>query len=463
MVQQTCTVQPAYPLPVSKQALQQLLQRLEEAAPHCLRNAPFHAWRGAVLLALGQHGAAGEALERALLLNPDLPGAQLDYAQALGAQGDTASAIGLLRQLQTHPDLPPYLQTLLRHELAAADPDAWRTHWAVSSALGADSNLNNGPAAAELTLTFPQGPLTLPLAPDSRPRGGAAWLNTLRWQGAQQVQQQLWLVQAQVQARTTAHTSASGYVQTDLAAHWLQAPQAPAQWIARAAVGRVDFGGRHLLHGARASLVRQWTLPVADGTHAPVPGTGDIPPSLWSGDLAPCRPALGLETEQRRYPGSAELNGLYTGALLSWHCGGNTNASNAASADTGVLRHQQAGLQLRWGQDHASSPTRPGGRYQRAELRAHWQGRRGAMRFNADYGYTHQRDQSGYSPLLARQRVRHTGRHSLRLEASHPLPPDPWQGAEAFAVLEANSQGSNIDAFVTRQRSFMAGLRWQWQ
>lgn len=445
-----CPVQPFYPLPDSPQALQYLLQNLDATAPQCLRDASFHAWRGAVLLSLGQHGAAGEALERALLIDPDLPGAQLDYAQALLAQGDAASALGLLRQLQSRPDLPPHLQALLKRELGATDPSAWRTQWIVSSALGADSNLNNGPAAAELTLSFPQGPVTLPLADRNRPRGGAIWLNTLRWQGARQEQEQLWLVQAQVQARATAHSSATGYVQTDLMAHWLQAPEAPAQWIARAGVGRVDFGGQQLLHGARASLLRQWTLPSPD-TQAAQQGRG------WA-SLAPCRPGLGLEVEQRRYPASAELNGVYTGALLSVQCG---SGAAADAPGTAGLVHQQAGLQLRWGRDHASSPARPGGRYQRAELRAHWEGRLGAMRLNADYGYTHQGDQTGYSPLLSHQRVRQTDRHSLRLEVSRPLPRNQWNGAEAFAAFEANAQGSNLEAFVTRQRALMAGLRWQ--
>lgn len=445
-----CSVQPFYPLPDSPQTLQYLLQSLDETAPQCLRDAPFHAWRGAVLLSLGQPGAAGEALERALLIDPDLPGAQLDYAQALMAQGDAASALGLLRQLQNRPDLPPHLQALLTKELGTTDPSAWRTQWMVSSAGGVDSNLNNGPAAAELTLTFPQGPVTLPLAASNLPYGGAIWLNTLRWQGARQEQEQLWLVQAQVQARATASSGATGYVQTDLMAHWLQAPEAPAQWIARAGIGRVDFGGLLLLHGARASLLRQWTLPSQGGQGAQ---QGRRWPSL-----APCRPGLGLEVEQRRYPASAELNGVYTGALLSVQCG--SAAAADASGTTGLV-HQQTGLQLRWGQDHGSSPARPGGRYQRAELRAHWEGRLGVTRLNADYGYIHQGDQTGYSPLLSSQRVRQTGRHSVRLEVSRPLPQNRWNGAEAFAVFEANAQGSNLEAFVTRQRALMAGLRWQ--
>ena len=56
--------------------------------PHCLRSAAYYRQHGQWLLKQGSHGAALEALERALLLEPEHLGTQLDYAQALIMVGD---------------------------------------------------------------------------------------------------------------------------------------------------------------------------------------------------------------------------------------------------------------------------------------------------------------------------------------------------------------------------------------
>lgn len=451
LVQAACPVHPQYPLPSSAAALQSLVQTLDAAAPACLRDAPFHAWRGAALLAQQAYASAAEALERALLLDPDLPGAQLDYAQALMSLGDPASATGLLRQLQARTDLPAYLRPLLGNELAALDPQAWQHRWTLSSAMALDSNLNNAPAASQLTLTFPQGPITLPLADSYRPQGGGAWLGSLQWQGIKPVGEQLWLASAEMRARATARSASTGYAQGDLSVAWLQSPQAPAQWIGRAAASRLDFGGQHLLDGARISALRQWRLGQGMGA------AGQGAPGAWP--LAACRAGLGLEAEQRHYPTSPALDGTYTGALVTLQCGDATQAGGASPP--GGSRPQQWGLQWRAGQDHARQGDRPGGDYRRTELRLNWEASVGTARVAADYSYTLQADGAGYSPLLANNQARNTRRHGLRLMASHPLPADAWGGAEAFVAWEANAQSSNIEAFATRQRSLSAGLRWQ--
>ena len=434
-----CAAQPVYPLPGGAAALQGLLAQLDALAPSCLKSAPFHAWRGAVLLALGQSAAAVEALERALLLDPDLPGAQLDYADALLAQGDRASASGLLRQLAARADLPPHLRPLLARELAAADPAAWRGRWLLATALGADSNLNNAPAASELTLTFPQGPVTLPLLPSARPRSGAASMNLAQWQGVKAQGEQLWLLQAELRARHTAQ-AATRYQQADLSASWLQAPQAPRQWLLRGGASRVDFGGQPLLQSLRASVQQQWQL-------ADAPRLARL--------FAACRPSLGAELESRRFPASPELNGRYRGLLAALSCQG----ADAADGRP-LLTGQALGLQLRLGHDQAERAARPGGNYRRAEIRATWQARYQRYQLNADYSYTRQLDASGYSPLLADNLARSVSRHSLRAEVAHALPPGWLAGAEGFASVEFQRQASNLAAFANRQNAFYGGLRW---
>lgn len=431
-----CPVRPSYPLPTSEADLQALLARADAASERCLRDAPFHAWRGAILLLLQQPQAAGEALERALLLDPDLPGAQLDYAQALAAQGDLASARGLLRQLAARRDLPDALRPALQRELAAAEPQQWLTRWQLMSALGYDTNLTNAPFASELTLTFPQGPVTLPLQESVRPQEGAAWLNALQWQALRPQGAQLWLLQAELRARHTNHSD-SRYQQADFGASWLQAPDAPQQWIVRAGASRVDFGGQQLLQEGRLHLLRQWQAP-----------------SHWGPAGLQCRVTGGGELELRRYPSSRELDGRYTGLVATLAC----DPIIPGSGIQGV--HQGLTLRLKAGREHALSQGRPGGNYDRVELRAGWVARLGSWRLDADYTWSHQRDSSGYSPLLADNLARRAERHTLRMELARPLPQAQLGGPDWFLSVEGSKQASNLPVFASRQAALYTGLRW---
>ena len=410
--------------------------------PHCLRDAAFYAWRGALQLVLSEPAAAAESLERALLLDPDLPGAQLDYAQALSAMGDHLSARELLEQVSHRSDVPDYLRPVLRQSLQALAPersDASISRWMLSTAWGHDSNLNNAPVAGQLTLTFPQGAVTLPLDKTSRPRSGGVWLNTVQWQTARPLGESVLLLSAEGRSRTTAHSGQTGYLQTDVSAFWLQAPEAPAQWLGRLSWGRLEFGGDNMLSTVRASLQRQWRLD---------PGV-----LVRHG----CRLGLGAELEDRRYPVSSEYNGLYAGGLASLSCGD----SFPVSAPAGWLAQPQYGVQLRWGQDEPLRAARPGGRNDRVELRLNWEARMQQGRLAADYSWTRQADRSGYSPLFENNSIRSTYRQGLRLMYSHPLSQPVWGGAEAFVSLELTRQQSNLAAFEVRQYSLASGLRWE--
>ena len=461
-----CAASPVYPLPAGTPALQDLLAQLNAQTPLCLQNAAFYAWRGAVLLALRQPAAAAEALERALLLDPNLPGAQLDYADALLGVGDTASARGLLAQVAQRTDLPANLRPVLARELAATDPNAWRTRWLFSTAQGTDSNLNNAPAASELTLTFPQGPVTLSLLEASRPQRGSANLSTAQWLGIKPAGSQLWLLQAELRSRHT-DSSATRYQQADVSASWLQAPDAPQQWIVRTGLTKVDFGGQALLQGARVSVLHQWQ-PVVGPALASAAGQGGYrapyQPANQQADkpsqaASACRPSAGLEAEARRYPVSPELNGRYTGLLAAVNCSvADTPGSSAPHSP--LLSQQQLGLQLRLGSDQPDNGTRPGGSNRRLEVRATWEARLGAYKASTDYNHTRQLDASGYSPLLADNLARRISRHSLRAELARPLLGGWLGGAEGFVSLEVNRQSSNLAAFESRQQALYTGLRW---
>ncbi|MDB5892440.1 MAG: Tetratricopeptide repeat-containing protein [Polaromonas sp.] len=436
-----CPVQPVYPLPSATAELEALLARLDANAPFCLNSAPFHAWRGATLLSQGRPAPAIESLERALLINPDLPGAQFDYASALIGVGDTRSARELLLQLSNRQDLTPGLRQLLDKELAASNPDILRSRWLLTTAAGVDSNLNNAPSASELTLTFPQGSLTLPLLESSRPRRGLAALGIAQWQGLKPQGSQLWLFQADLRARHTGDAE-TRYQQADVAATWLQAQDAPRQWIARVGGTQVVFGGQQLLRTFRASLQHQWQAS----------GNAAFGRDVWAGQ---CRPSAGLEFENRLYPSSRTLDGRYVGALAAVVC------TMDATETPGGLASQLVNLQARTGTDRASAADRPGANFTRSEVRAGWEGRYASYKLSSDYGFSRQTDAAGYSPLLADNLKRNIKRHTLRAELSRPF--SAWPNADWFLSAEINVQHSNLEAFRSRQTGFYSGIRWSLQ
>lgn len=419
----------------------------------CLRSAAFHAWRGATLLALGRTAEAVEPLERALLQDPDLPGAQLDLAQALAAQGDAASARSLLSAMRQRADLPlpigsaidRQLEVLsLPAQLAGKLTESWQSRWQFSALAGADSNLNNAPAASEITLTFPQGNVTLPLERSSQPRRGGAGLGIMQWQGLRQQGESLWALQAELRRRQTSESETT-YQQSDVAATWLQAPAAARQWVARLATGHLQYGASTLLHATRATVQYQWE---ARGRN----GLAD----RWAEQLAGCRPVASLEIEHRRYPASRGLDGVYQGGAAGWLCR-RSEATAGSSGETLTADTSFYSVQLRAGRDRPISDSRPGGSYRRHELKAQWEGPLLAIgRWGAQWTSTRQTDGQPYSVLLGNV-PRNTLRHVLQLEASWPIGPR----LSLVGNAEAARQTSNLPVFATRQRSVYMGLRWE--
>ena len=451
-----CSLKAEYPLPSDLDSLRALAERQQEVSgePGCLKSATFHAWRGATLLALGKPDEAVEPLERALLQDPDLPGAQLDLAQALAAQGDSASAVSFLRSLRQRADLPIAIGTAIDRQLGGLlVPDLlqrglalatdWQSRWQFSALGGADSNLNNAPAASEITLTFPQGNVTLPLAPSSQPRQGAAVLGVAQWQGLKAHGESLWVLQAELRARQTSQADTS-YQQGDLAASWLQAPAAPTQWVGRLATGYLRYGGAGLLQATRTSIQYQWD------------NLGVTAATWWPDKFAGCRPAASLELEHRRYPSTRDLDGVYEGGAAGLLCRGN-GQQQTSQANGGSSSQSFYSIQARLGDDHPIQEDRPGGTYRRAELKAQWEGPLLAIgRLGVQWTTTRQIDRQPFSILLGNL-PRHTSRHLLQLEASWPIS----AGLSLVGSAEAALQRSNLAAFESRQRSVYLGLRWE--
>ena len=426
-----CAVQPAQtqtPL-----AAQQHFAHLEA---QCLRSAAYYRHYGQWLLQQRSFGAAIEALERALLLDPDHLGTQLDYAQALLATGDTASALNLFAALRTTPELPAHLADLLDHQLQLARPQAATdllkaqpenglySRVTLSQSIGGDSNLNNATTATNVTLTYPDQDLSFALAPAFRPQAGTTATTAVQWTGFLPQERQAWLFQVEGRTRHTA-SSATRYQQLEAHATWLQDPLAPSQWIGRAERTQLHWGGRKLYSSHRLGAQHQWAQTWLD---------------------AGCRFAAGIEAEARDFAGNRILDGRYQGALLTLVC----------------QKQDGINIQLRAGQDTPHSPERAGGAQRQTELRVQWQTKEGAYSIQSEYALQHQLDAEGYSPLLSRNARRQVVRHAVRLEASRPLDLPAFGSPQWFGSLEYTVQRSNLQAFVSSRYAAQTGLRWTW-
>ncbi|MBK7509904.1 MAG: tetratricopeptide repeat protein [Comamonadaceae bacterium] len=83
----------------------------------CQTDAEFLAQLGFLLNAQGRYTEALDHLERALMLNPGLKGAQIDYAVALAGSGDNATALTLVQNLLADPALPSGLAPVLQRQI----------------------------------------------------------------------------------------------------------------------------------------------------------------------------------------------------------------------------------------------------------------------------------------------------------------------------------------------------------
>jgi len=413
------------PLPVPER-LGALEEELARFAHECGSDAGYLAYRGAVLNALGRHAQAALLLEQALLLDPQRAGAQIDYAEALAALGDNASAAALLRDVAQRPDVPAPLRPQLARRLSAIDAlqrrdalaamsaqtgarawttDGWQGTGTLALKLGRDSNLNSAPARDALTLTLPGGDAVLLLADRFRPRAGAAarleassqWIRPLEGGAALQLY-------GDARLRDSPAASDTRYQQAQAGGAWSQPvgqPNGEGYATFGTSASQLRYGGAELYRALRLSAGRDWrvTLPAGD-----------------------CRPSAGVEVESRRYPTAAELEGRFLGLSAGVAC------------NFGVDRLV---LAARGGQD-APQADRPGGDQRQIDLRLVWSRPLGSGRLGADLLWYQQQDAGAYSPLLDNGATRRLKRATLYLEYSYPIAP----GWALLRSLESLAQRS---------------------
>jgi hypothetical protein len=433
--QSTQSIAHANPCPNPKEWQQAGLQQLSAWAEFCDNNAFFHAHLGGQFLAQGQTEAAAVSLEKALLLNPDLPGAQLDYAQALAQIGLMGSARAILDNVLQRSDIQPSLKAQLSTAQNGASATDMVTEpqlqWTglLQTAYGQESNLNSATYTDSLTLYLSNGPVTLGLTDNAKPLAGEAFKSTaalqgiLRWAGGQELSVNMALATKTGAARLGGNNrTAEGALKYSLP---MLAGNASGFW-------QVSAGSTLLWLGNQSAYQDQgFQLKYA-----------------WDSLGGPCKwaPAIGRINQQ--FPQSSTLNGLYTYGRMDWVC------SNS--------KRQETHFALGGGQDTAQDISRPGGNRTRKDFLVRheqianmflWPAASGQL--SAWLRYAHSQDKLAYSELLGDLKS-NTHRTDFGLGYWVPLAKQWHVGLN----LEATSQKSNNTLFNLRNSSIYMGLRW---
>lgn len=385
----------------------------------CLRNADFFALLGAAQLNTGDVGSALESLERALLLDPENGGAQVDYAQALFVQGQLFSALELNRQIIQRDDVPQNLQPMLQ-----ARQQAWQSLTRQSSLqadllAGYDSNLNGAPSPDQITLTLSGESVVLPLNPEFRPVKGPYLNARVSGRLRQLAPAHQHNATLEMRARVS-EDQGSDQLQLNTRYAFIK-PGHRQNWQLNAGLSHLNFGGNPLY--------------------------------------------TATELGGRYFRG--QLNGLcqpYTTGAVQHQLFHNQSRQNAIESKLGGgLVCQQ---ETRYGTQQfmpefnilANTPTndgRAGDERYGWQFNLDWQlALPNSTLISAQYNYTKMKDQTGYSVLLKDNASRWIRRNYLLIQLRRPLAEDTVLLMNAYRQL----QDSNLALFRSSDRTIEIGF-----
>jgi len=407
--------------------------------------ADFHAHRGAHFLMAGQLQDATTALEKALLLNPELAGAQIDYAQALAQQGRLEEAKELLRQVTKRTDIQPDLLKWIEQGLSAgkvatdklgtnapvpfATKDSWRWSGLVQSSLGKETNLYSATHTTFLTLHLTSGLVEVPLSDGESPVSGGVVKLLATAQGVRAVGDGEIRLNLALQTRRTDAQSDQGSRLTEGA---LAYAVPLGSGVLLGSVSAHTFGQS----GANTYLDRTYKI-----QYEP----------LWR--LAGCKASFGLGMAAQRFAKSPEMDGDYQHLRLEGAC---------QPLQSNRLENNHATIwSLAGGHDKPQSENRPGGTKKRFETLIRHERtaqlpvleRQGTLSFW--YRHNQSRDGQVFSSLLGpnptkTQRQDVGGGYWLALQSGWSLGFD----------VESTSQKSTNTLLNIRNFSVYGGLRW---
>jgi tetratricopeptide (TPR) repeat protein len=420
-----CDLERQHPESLQKE-IARLLKALEEQPNGSTAGTPSPCWYlpeflatlGHWLVQAGLYLEAIDYLERAILLNPELKGAQVDYARALSGSGDLPSGVAILSSLLQDPSLPTELAPSLRLAKQALEKGSWRGAGLASLTVGQDSNLLGAPNLSELALTVLGQTTVLPLAPSYMAKRGHYGQAELQYE-AQKIEldgSQLTLY-GNLRERLVPEFSQANFTQVNLVGEY----SLPKTW------GRTyfnySFGGyqttNESLHTANSMGVGGMFFP---SRH--------------------CTFRLGMNGSLRRYNTNTILSGNYLGA----------------QGIVGCTQPVYWQLIANLGQEIASNPSRPGGSQNQTSLRAISLLPLPVGQLLTDLQWANFTDLNQYSSFIESGRSRTMTQYHAKLEYQTTVFKD-WQAALGY---NKTRQISTLSLFSFENSGVYLALRYAW-
>lgn len=412
-----CPAQFASQPPAAPEEQRAMLQRAQSLANACEQRPDYHAHLGALLLALRQTQAAANALEKSLLLNPEQPGTQLDYAHALALLGEKASAQDIVNQVSARPDIHPGLRQWLMGtptETSGSSP-AWSWGQLMQTTVGHETNLSSATHANAITLFLSNGPVLVPLDDSAKPQSGAGLKTLVAVQGQSPAGGPDLRLTMALQVR-----HASAVPDNHIAA-------LSATYVKPFMAGQIHlrWDGHHF-HRNNSFTYQDQGLAV-QYHFAPLP--------------VPCKWRTSLGSAAQHFAGNTNLNGRLTQARLEGSC----KHSNQSETHWGLGQ----------GFDRAQTDQRPGGDKTRQDWGIRHERLVGKAATQAWFRQTRVQDSEQFSPLLG-DLVSRSIRNDWGAGVWWPLS-GQWS---AGVDVESTSQKSSNVLLNIKNLAIYAGLRW---
>jgi len=446
----------------------QLIFAVQAMESSCLRSAVYYAQLGQLLLLAHHPKEALEALERSLLLKPDAPAVQLDFAVSLADSGDPISAKALVRQVLLRPDLPVELRASLEQVLSEGNVRAnqfgeasvtpgvamrgsnagqekftssdvswvpfgigWQTQGSAQLYFGHDTNLNSASFVNTINLTLPNGTVPLTLDASSLPQSGATEIAATQLITQRGVGDKVLLVSGSWMGRNPINSPNFGFNNEEFLAELK--PKDGSGLHHRVGIDHFEIGGSDFYNSASYAL---W-----------LENSRNSKGILNLSEMLACRTRLGAILERRTYAQDTTQNGIFGAATLGATCSNENNEIN---------------LGFVTGKDWASNKERAGGDQRRQELRASWSHSFETSKITMDWNEQWLNDEAIYSELLGGNN-RNTHRKSTRVSFQYKFPNKlVMMSGSLFWVSYWESQrySSSVDLFNLKGDSVQTGLKW---
>lgn len=420
--------------------------QLRSLQSRCLRDVEYYALLGAAQLNSGRLVLALESLERALLLDPQHGGAQIDYAQALFRRGELFSALSMNQRIIDRDDLPATLRPMLTDRQRQ-----WRSltkqHTVRAEVqAGYDNNLNGAPTPSEITLTLSGEDVLLVL--DERSQAIAGPYVNARLSSAYRTMtpnsQQNWLFD--VRGRVS-EDEASDLVLLDGRYAYIR-PSRERSWQVSGGLSHLMFGGKPLYTAAEG-------------------GAQVASQRVFSA----CTPFAGVASQYQLFHNQSTLNAIESKLTVGVNCQSASNvntASNSGLLGTGP-RQPSGSVTRKWWQRMQWTPTvnilhsepvkdnRPGNRRTGWQINLDWRMPISSGILSAQFSHTQMDDSDGYSPVLANNAKRNIDRSYALIQYRLPV--------NSKTTLQWNAfwqrQHSNLDLFKSRDRTLEFGVQYR--